>query len=166
MVHVVLLRYVGALDGAVFESLVASSLRTTHISQKFSSHWIRRLRVVAKEGAGAICRGRLGSCMGNLQSLHVRKPTRKDFAGRRREEVYFVIINLRLSEGKLGVRGRGLRPQELLFRRALRKALFCLLLRHGGLEAAALFEEGVGSVDIHPTRVRLVICGSCHFSCY
>lgn len=166
LVHVVLLRYVRALDRAVFESVVASALWTAHIPQKLSADRIGRLGAVAEEGAGAVGRGRLGGRMGNLQSVHARKPTRKDFAGGRREEIHFVVIRLRLSEGKFRVRWRCLRSQELFLRRALGETFFCLLLGYRRLETGTLFEEGVGSVDIHPTRVRLVVCGTCHFSYY
>ena len=102
--------------------------------------------------------------MGNFQSVHVRKGARKDFSSRGREEIHLVIIDLRLSEGEFGVRGRSLGSEELLLWRTLGMALFGLLFGYGGFEAAALLEESVGRVDRHPTGVRLVICGTCHIS--
>lgn len=38
----------------------------------------------------------------------MRKGARKDFAGRGGEEIHLVVVDLRLSEGKFGVRGRSL----------------------------------------------------------
>jgi hypothetical protein len=98
VIHVVLLCYIRALNGAEFESKVGSAIHcwTADVTEELRTIWVCGLGAGAKEGAGAVGAGWLGG-MGNLESVHMRKGARKDFPGRRSKEIHLVIVDLWLS---------------------------------------------------------------------